>query len=141
MAPDLFDRDPVLHRLCELVRRARPPAGLGRRDRHHGGAGDRRRGVGGCARRAARPDPDRGAGVYAGGRGAGDTVLASKHFKAGDLEGAARRYREILAQFPDDGVAKLMLATCLPGAGAAEELRRLRRHDRRKKSGLGVCLT
>ena len=54
VAAGLFDRDPVLHRLCELVRGARPPAGLGGGDRHHGGAGDRRRGVGDCARRAAR---------------------------------------------------------------------------------------
>ena len=50
----LFDRDPVLHRLCELVRRARPPAGLGGGDRHHGGAGHRRRRVRDGARRAAR---------------------------------------------------------------------------------------
>ncbi|WP_198027969.1 adenylate/guanylate cyclase domain-containing protein [Bradyrhizobium murdochi] len=49
------------------------------------------------------------------------TWLASKRFEAGDLQGAARRYREILERFPDDGVAKSMLATCLPGAVAAED--------------------
>ena len=75
VAAGLFDRDPVLHRLCELVCRARPPAGLGGGDRHHGGARDRRRGVGDRARRAARADADRGAGVHAGRRGAGDKVL------------------------------------------------------------------
>jgi adenylate cyclase len=41
------------------------------------------------------------------------TWLASKCFEAGDLEGAAHRYQEILRQFPDDGVAKSMLAACL----------------------------
>jgi adenylate cyclase len=40
------------------------------------------------------------------------TWLASKCFEAGDLEGAARRYREVLGQFPDDGVARSMLAAC-----------------------------
>jgi adenylate cyclase len=44
------------------------------------------------------------------------TWLASKCFEAGDLEGAAQKYREILGQFPSDGVAKAMLAACLPGA-------------------------
>jgi adenylate cyclase len=39
------------------------------------------------------------------------TRLASKDFEVGDVEGAARHYREILAQFPEDGVAKAMLAT------------------------------
>ena len=39
----LFDRGPVLHRLCRLVCGAGAPAGLGGGDRHHGGAGDRRR--------------------------------------------------------------------------------------------------
>jgi adenylate cyclase len=43
------------------------------------------------------------------------TWLASTRFEAGDLEEAARRYREILGQFPSDGVAKSMLAACLPG--------------------------
>jgi adenylate cyclase len=42
------------------------------------------------------------------------TWLASKCFEAGDVEGAAHRYREILRQFPEDGVAKSMLAACLP---------------------------
>jgi adenylate cyclase len=40
------------------------------------------------------------------------TWLASKCFEAGDLEGAARRYLEILGLFPDDGVAKSMLVAC-----------------------------
>jgi adenylate cyclase len=42
------------------------------------------------------------------------TWLASRCFEAGDLEGAACRYREILREFPGDGVAKSMLAACLP---------------------------
>jgi adenylate cyclase len=42
------------------------------------------------------------------------TWAASKCFEAGDLEGAARRYREILGQFPNDGVTKSMLAACVP---------------------------
>lgn len=46
------------------------------------------------------------------------TWRASKCFEAGDLEGAGRRYREILDRFPDDGVAKSMLAACLPPAEA-----------------------
>jgi adenylate cyclase len=41
------------------------------------------------------------------------TWLALKYFEAGDLEGAARRYQEILWQFPDDGAANSMLAACL----------------------------
>ena len=76
VAAGLFDRDPVLHRLCQLVCRARAPAGLGGGDRHHGGAGDRRGRLGDRARRAARADADRGAGLYAGRRGAGDKVLS-----------------------------------------------------------------
>jgi adenylate cyclase len=44
------------------------------------------------------------------------TWLASRCFEAGDLEGAAQKYRDILGQFPSDGVAKAMLAACLPGA-------------------------
>ena len=75
VAADLFDRDPVLHRLCQLVCRARPPAGLGGRDRHHGGARHRRRRIRDRAGRAARADADRGAGVHAGRRGAGDKVI------------------------------------------------------------------
>jgi adenylate cyclase len=43
------------------------------------------------------------------------TWAASKCFEAGDLAGAARRYRAILGQFPKDGVAKSMLAACLQG--------------------------
>jgi class 3 adenylate cyclase len=42
------------------------------------------------------------------------TWAASACFEAGDLEGAAYCYREILGQFPNDGVAKSMLAACLP---------------------------
>ena len=43
LVPDrLYDRDPVLRRLCQLVRGAGAAAGLGGGDRHHGGAGDRR---------------------------------------------------------------------------------------------------
>ena len=76
----LFHRDPVLRRLCQLVRRARPAAGFGGRDRHHGGAGDRRGRLGGGAARAARPRPDRGAGVHARRRRAGDAVLAHDRF-------------------------------------------------------------
>ena len=82
VAPGLFDRDPVLHRLCELVCRAGAPAGLGRGDRHHGGACDRRSGVGGCARRAVGANADRGAGLYAGWRGAGDEVLRLSSFRS-----------------------------------------------------------
>ena len=67
-------RDPVLHRLCQLVRRAGAAAGLGRRDRHHGGAGHRRGGLRARAARAARGDPDRGAALHAGRRRAGDAV-------------------------------------------------------------------
>jgi class 3 adenylate cyclase len=40
------------------------------------------------------------------------TWAASKRFVAGDLEGAARRYQDILDQFPNDSVAKTMLAAC-----------------------------
>ena len=39
------------------------------------------------------------------------TWAASKCFEAGDLEGAARRYLEILKHFPNDGVATSMLST------------------------------
>jgi len=46
---------------------------------------------------------------------------ASKCFEAGDLEGAAGRYREILEQFPGDGVAKEMLALCVPSNVPATE--------------------
>ena len=43
------------------------------------------------------------------------TWLASKCFEAGDFGGAARGYREILGQFPCDGVATAMLATLTAG--------------------------
>lgn len=42
------------------------------------------------------------------------TLLASKSFDKGDLEEAARRYRDILGEFPNDPVAKSMLAACSP---------------------------
>ena len=58
-----------------LVCGAGAAAGLGGGDRHHGGAGDRRGDFGARAARAARPRPDRGAGVHAGRRRAGDAVL------------------------------------------------------------------
>jgi adenylate cyclase len=41
------------------------------------------------------------------------TWAASRCFEAGDLEAAACRYREILEHFPNDGVAKAMLAACM----------------------------
>jgi Tfp pilus assembly protein PilF len=47
------------------------------------------------------------------------TWLASKCFEAGDLKGAEHRYRDILEQFPDDGVAKSILA--ILAAGFAEQ--------------------
>jgi hypothetical protein len=40
------------------------------------------------------------------------TWVASKSFEKGDFDEAARRYREILAEFPNDPVAKAMLASC-----------------------------
>jgi adenylate cyclase len=43
------------------------------------------------------------------------TWLASKCFEAGDFGDAARGYREILGQFPWDGVARAMLATLTAG--------------------------
>jgi len=42
------------------------------------------------------------------------TWFASKSFQSGDLAGAARGYQEILRQFPNDPVAKSMLAECFP---------------------------
>src|SRR5262249_34856777 len=42
------------------------------------------------------------------------TWVASKSFDKGDLEEAARRYRDILGEFPNDLVAKTMLAACSP---------------------------
>jgi adenylate cyclase len=42
------------------------------------------------------------------------TWAASNRFEVGDVEGAARRYWEILQEFPNDGVAKSMLAACAP---------------------------
>ncbi len=59
-----------------LVRGAGAVAGLGGGDRHHGGAGDRRGGIGAGAARAARHRPDRGAGLHAGGSGAGRKVVS-----------------------------------------------------------------
>jgi class 3 adenylate cyclase/ABC-type nitrate/sulfonate/bicarbonate transport system substrate-binding protein len=46
------------------------------------------------------------------------TWRASKAFEAGDLNAAARRYREILEAFPSDPVAKVMLAACSPNVHA-----------------------
>jgi adenylate cyclase len=40
------------------------------------------------------------------------TWVASKSFEQGDFEQAARRYREILKEFPNDPVVKAMLAAC-----------------------------
>ncbi len=51
--------DPVLRRLRVVVCGAGAAAGVCRRDRHHGGAGDRRGGLGDRAARAARDRPDR----------------------------------------------------------------------------------
>jgi len=42
------------------------------------------------------------------------TWVTSKYFDKGDLEEAARRYRDILGEFPNDPVAKTMLAACSP---------------------------
>jgi adenylate cyclase len=47
------------------------------------------------------------------------TWAASAHFEKGDLAGAARAYRKILAQFPNDSVAKAMLSACVPEPQAA----------------------
>jgi adenylate cyclase len=52
------------------------------------------------------------------------TWTASNSFEAGDIESAARCYREILKEFPNDGVAKSMLAECAPNnVRAVAELR------------------
>lgn len=40
------------------------------------------------------------------------TWVASKSFEDGDFDDAARRYREIVAAFPNDPAAKAMLAEC-----------------------------
>jgi len=37
---------------------------------------------------------------------------ASAHFERGDFAEAARRYRKLLDAFPDDPVAKSLLAAC-----------------------------
>jgi hypothetical protein len=52
------------------------------------------------------------------------TWAASTCFEAGDLEAAAFRYQEILEHFPNDGVAKSMLAACMQGKSPA--LRQMR---------------
>lgn len=41
------------------------------------------------------------------------TWAASNCFEAGDIAGATGRYQEILREFPNDGVAKAMLALCM----------------------------
>ena len=74
VAAGLFHRGAVLHRLCQLVRSVGAPAGLGRRDRHHGRACHRRGRLRAGAGRAVGAGPDRRADLYAGGRGAGDAV-------------------------------------------------------------------
>jgi adenylate cyclase len=51
------------------------------------------------------------------------TWLASSCFEAGDLEGAAPSYQEIIGQFPNDGVAISMLAACLPARSRRSQLR------------------
>lgn len=56
------------------------------------------------------------------------TWLASKCFEAADLEGAVRCYREIIGKFPNDGVAKSMLAACL-------QLRRSQQHPASEAAG------
>ncbi len=83
----LYDADPVLHCLCLLVCSPRAAAGVGRRDRHHGGAGDRCAGLGGRAARAARPRPDRSPGVHAGRRRAGGAVMTWAGLRAGSVQG------------------------------------------------------
>ena len=46
------------------------------------------------------------------------TAAASAEFEAGEFEGAADAYREVLREFPDDPLAKAMLAECSQGARA-----------------------
>jgi adenylate cyclase len=48
------------------------------------------------------------------------TWVASASFEKRDLAEAARLYREILASFPSDGVAKSMLAECSPSISPAD---------------------
>jgi len=67
----------VLHRLCLLVRGAQAVAGLGGRNRDHGGARDRRGQLGHRPAGTARRHADRGPGIYAGGRCAGDKGLGA----------------------------------------------------------------
>jgi adenylate cyclase len=50
------------------------------------------------------------------------TSSASTCFECGDLERAADLYRELLVQFPEDGVAKLMLAQCTERNATLEPL-------------------
>ncbi len=83
----LFHRDPVLRRLCQLVRRIGAAAGFGGGDRHHGGAGDRRGRFRNCAARAARAGPDRGAVLYARRRRAGDAVVGQAGRRARPFRG------------------------------------------------------
>ncbi len=75
VADRLYGADPVLPGLCLLVRRIGPAAGLGGRDRHHGGAGDRGRGFRAGAARTARGRPDRGPDLHARRRRAGGAVV------------------------------------------------------------------
>lgn len=43
---------------------------------------------------------------------------ASSHFERGEFDQAARRYEDILGAFPDDPIAKSLLAMCLAKARA-----------------------
>jgi adenylate cyclase len=47
------------------------------------------------------------------------TWVASKSFENGDLSESADHYREILGEFPNDPIAKAMLAACSPRIAAA----------------------
>ena len=40
------------------------------------------------------------------------TWQASQKFEAGDLQAAERAYRDILKEFPDDSLARFMIAEC-----------------------------
>jgi adenylate cyclase len=53
------------------------------------------------------------------------TWAASNCFEAGDVEGAARRYAEIVEEFPGDGVAKSMFAECASSKALAAAQQRV----------------
>jgi hypothetical protein len=46
------------------------------------------------------------------------TWHASQRFKAGDFPAAERAYRDILKSFPEDSLARFMIAECLERQGA-----------------------